>query len=67
MPKQQVNRTREKNDPAAFSHKPMLDEDKNTKSQMEGPAAYAPHQGAQGAKKNTRKQCQPDGPLARAQ
>jgi hypothetical protein len=26
MPKQQVNRTREKNDPAAFSDKPMLDE-----------------------------------------
>jgi hypothetical protein len=42
MPKQQVNRTRDKNDPSASSKKPMLHEDKNTKSQMEGPAAYAP-------------------------
>ena len=43
MPKNQVTRTRENNDPAGFSSKPMLDENKAERSQKEGPAAYAPH------------------------
>ena len=42
-PKQQISRTRQNNDLAAFSRKPMLDEH-GQQSQMEGPAAYAPHE-----------------------
>ena len=44
QPKRQVNRTKENDDRPASGSKPPGGEKRTQKSQMEGPAAYAPHE-----------------------